>query len=389
MNLTTLILSFLVFSGQTPSNTKESLHALLTHLHVGKGATIADIGAGRGNESWVFAEIVGKEGHVFSEEIGEGKVKELKRAAKKRELTQVQPVLGTDSDPCIPDKSVDLMFMKRVYHHFSKPRPMLRAMWNDLKPGGYLVIVDQRRGTLQDWVPRKRRAERHYWIAETTVVREAREEGFEFFECAEQCWHEKRPFVAVFRRPKGFSEPKGDPDPFKPIDLKAAISFFTPQNRTYNSPLFIALGGSRTLMPALLKQSSGKGVDIILEEWATQKAERPQVPKKLELPSVLTEKGDPKLADKVKTDAVFFLDTYHRLFHHKVLLEKLKEKLTPGGMVYILDRKAEQPLDRRLASHKRKIHPDLVKKEMQKAGFSFAGTGPAFAKDRFLLIFKR
>ena len=70
-----------------------------------------------------------------------------------------------------------------------------------MRPGGYLVIVDQRRGTLRDWVPRYEREKRHYWIAETTVVREAREEGFIFTEYAEEFWHEEDPFVLVFQRP--------------------------------------------------------------------------------------------------------------------------------------------------------------------------------------------
>ena len=62
-------------------------------------------------------------------------------------------------------------------HHFAKLREMLRGIWRGLKPGGSLVIVDQRRGTRRDWIPRQVREKKHSWIAETTVVREAREEG--------------------------------------------------------------------------------------------------------------------------------------------------------------------------------------------------------------------
>ena len=48
---------------------------------------IADIGAGEGRDTWVFADIVGETGKVFAEEIDEGKVKEIESEAKKRELS--------------------------------------------------------------------------------------------------------------------------------------------------------------------------------------------------------------------------------------------------------------------------------------------------------------
>lgn len=173
-------------------------------------ARCADIGAGNGRDTWLFAEIVGETGKVYPEEIGEDMVRSLKASAEKKKLTQVLAVLGRSDDPCLPAESIDLAYMSRVYHHFAKPREMLRGIWRSLKPGGYLVIVDQRRGTLRDWVPRHVREEKHHWIAETTVVREAREEGFAFFACAEQLWHEDDPFALVFRRPENSENPGGE-----------------------------------------------------------------------------------------------------------------------------------------------------------------------------------
>ena len=62
------------------------------------------------------------------------------------------------------------------------------------------VIVDKRLGTLTDWVPREDRGKKHYWIAETTVVREAREQGFRFVEYAEAYWYAKDSFALIFQR---------------------------------------------------------------------------------------------------------------------------------------------------------------------------------------------
>jgi predicted methyltransferase len=369
-----------------PKDRAESLRAIVSHLGLGGGSAIADIGAGKGQDTWVFAEIVGETGKVYPEEIGEDQVRSLKDSAEKKQLTQVFAVLGRSDDPCLPADSIDLAYMNRVYHHFARPREMLRGIWQSLKPGGYLVIVDQRRGTLRDWVPRHVREEKHYWIAETTVVRETREEGFAFFACPDQLWHEDDPFVLVFQRPEKLGKAGRDPDTFLPISVESWQNLFLPSSGRYQNPVFIALGQARELMAPILEHSSSEGLDIILEEWATQKDERPFVPAGLSLPSVLTKDGDPILPDK-PIDVVFFLDSYHLLFHGKTLLAKLHEKLMPTGRIYVLDRRSENPLSGREASHRRQIQPKTVEEEMSQAGFQLWFRGPRLARDRFLLVF--
>ena len=369
-----------------PKGRAESIHAIVSHLGLGKGSVIADIGAGGGKDTWVFAEIVGETGTVYAEEITENNVKSLKSEADKRDLAHVRAILGCTDDPCLPPNSIDLAFIYHVYHHFAKPREMLRGIWRGLKPGGHLVVVDRRLGTLRDWVPRHLREKKHYWIAETTVVREAREEGFAFTCCAEQCWHEKNHFALIFQRPKNLESPGRDPDPFRPISMEKCRHPLLPLARPYQQPVFVALGEARKLMAPVMEKSSGKGLEIVLEEWATQKEERPPLPPDVSLPSVLTENGDPDLGVK-PIDVVFFLDSYHLLFHAKTLLAKIHEKLMPAGCVYILDRRAEKPLSRREASHRRMIRPETVKQEMTEAGFYLWFHGPRITPDRFLFIF--
>jgi predicted methyltransferase len=371
-----------------PANRADAVRTLVSHLGLGGGSIIADIGAGNGRDTWVFAEIVGETGKVFAEEIDEDKVKSLKDSAEEKNLAQVIALLGSSASPCLPPDSVDLVYMNRVYHHFAKPREMLRGIWRSLRPGGYLVVIDQRRGTLRDWVPRYEREKRHYWIAETTVVREAREEGFIFTECAEEFWHEEDPFVLVFQRPEKLRHPGVDPDRFRSFSIEDCCHLFLPCTGRYQNPIFIALGKARQLMVPILEHSNGKGLDIVLEEWATQKDERPPLPPGVLLPSVLTNNGDPNLPDE-PIDVVFFLDSYHLLFHSKNLLDKIHQNLAPNGRVYVLDRKANMPLSRREASHRRKIPPTMVEQEMTEAGFSLWFRGPRLARDRFLLVFGR
>jgi predicted methyltransferase len=366
----------------------ESLRAIAEHLGIGAGAVIADIGAGNGRDTWTFADIVGAEGRVYAEEIAESKTQALTKEVEKRSLSQVDVILGTPTSPALPADSVDMAFMHFVYHHVSKPREMLREIWRSLKPGGYFVIVDQRLGTLVDWVPREDRAKKHYWIAETTVVREARETGFAFVACAEDKWHAKNVFVLVLQRPADLAAPDRDPDALSAIPAETAQALLPAPNETCKRIAFVALGEGRALVAPILNATSCEAVDIVLEEWATQKDERPPLPEGVEIPSVLTEKGDPGLGPE-PLDAVYFLDTYHLLFHGETLLAKLRERLRDSGRVYVLDRRATEPIPHREASHRRRIAPDTVTQEMVKAGFALVRTELPPSEDRFLMIFRK
>jgi len=61
-----------------PANRADSVRALAHHLGLGEGSVIADIGAGRGRDTWVFAGIVSKTGMVFAEEIDREMVEKTK-----------------------------------------------------------------------------------------------------------------------------------------------------------------------------------------------------------------------------------------------------------------------------------------------------------------------
>ncbi len=366
-----------------------SLRKLADRLEIRPGATIADIGAGKGLDSWVFADIVGDQGRVFSVEISEEDVMKLKDAAVSRELTQVRPVLGYSDTPNLPDTSVDMAFMHYVYHHLAKPREMLRSIWQSLKPGGYYVVVDRHKGTLVDWVPRADREKKHYWLAETTFMREAREEGFEFVGFGEQEWFAKNDtFVIIMQRPSTIEQSGHDPDPMPPIDVAVLNELLHESPQSDSRIAFVALGEGRKLIAPILKKHNGEVIDIVLEEWATRKDERPQVPQGVKLTSVLTEKGDPKLsADPL--DAVFFLDTYHLLFHGKVLLPALRERLTDEGRVYVLDRQADEKISHREASHRRMIAAETVEQEMSEYGFALESSSALSSGLRFLQVYRK
>lgn len=373
---------------EDPQIRAKSLSQIAQHLQIGRGSVIADIGAGAGRDSWVFARIVGSEGKVHSVEIDSSRVDSLKTEAQQRELSQIQPILSRTDDPCLPPDSVDMAFMHNVYHHVTEPQAMLQGIWRGLKPGGYLVVVDQRLGTLIDWVPREQRGPKHFWIAETTVVREARENGFRFVEYAEPLWHVREAFVLIFQRPEDLQAPDRDPDPLPAIPADTVRQLLPETGQTYRRVAFVALGPGRELIGPYLASQPCQAIDIVLEEWATQKDERPALPPGVELPAVLTDRGDPQLGAE-PLDAVYFLDTYHLLFHGPTLLNHLRQRLTDGGRIYVLDRQAPSIIPHREASHRRMIAAETVQQQMHEAGFALVREERKPAEDRFLLIFEK
>lgn len=117
---------------------------LLKALQIKPGDVVADIGAGSGYYTFRMARLVGPRGKVLAVDIQQEMLDLIRRRMKKTGFKNVEPVLGTESDPKLPEGKVDLILMVDVYHEFSQPYEMTEAMVKALKPGGRLVFVEFR-----------------------------------------------------------------------------------------------------------------------------------------------------------------------------------------------------------------------------------------------------
>ncbi len=123
---------------------EEDPDRMLSALGIKRGAVVADIGAGVGYHSWRLANIVGPSGKVIAEDIQQGMIELLKKNIADRKLKNVDVVLGTQTDPKLPNNSVDLVLMVDVYHEFSDPAAMMAHIRDALKPDGRVVLVEFR-----------------------------------------------------------------------------------------------------------------------------------------------------------------------------------------------------------------------------------------------------
>jgi ubiquinone/menaquinone biosynthesis C-methylase UbiE len=123
---------------------EEAPTKLMDALPVREGDAVADIGAGTGYFSFRLSDRVGAKGKVYAVEIQQEMLDIIAKRMKARDVTNIELVLGTETDPKLPAGALDLILMVDVYHEFSFPYEMTGNMVRALKPGGRLVFVEYR-----------------------------------------------------------------------------------------------------------------------------------------------------------------------------------------------------------------------------------------------------
>ena len=144
----------------------------LNSIGVKEGMTVADVGAGSGYFTVRLSRKVGATGKVYANDIQPEMLRLLRQRLAKAQFTNIETVLGTESDPKLPAKSQDLILMVDVYHEFAQPQKMLRKLREALKDDGRLVLLEYRKE--DPWVPI--RPEHKMSVAEAKL--EVEDEGF-------------------------------------------------------------------------------------------------------------------------------------------------------------------------------------------------------------------
>lgn len=105
---------------------------------------VADIGAGTGYFSFRISPRV-PEGKVLAVDIQPEMLDIMNFLKKENNISNVEPILGSATNPNLPDESVDLALMVDAYHEFEYPREVMEGVVRSLKLGGRVVLVEYRR----------------------------------------------------------------------------------------------------------------------------------------------------------------------------------------------------------------------------------------------------
>ena len=131
--------------GHHKGHTTENLinkEFILKELNILPGQTIMDVGCGNGYMSKEFSRLVQQSGKVFALDSAKEAIEKLKRETMG---TNIEPMEAdiTRKTP-VADKSVDLIYLSTVFHHFSKEQidNFQKEVKRLLKPNGKLSIVE-------------------------------------------------------------------------------------------------------------------------------------------------------------------------------------------------------------------------------------------------------
>jgi precorrin-6B methylase 2 len=172
---------------------EERTDLLLETLRLRSGDVVADFGAGSGYFTWRIAQRVGPSGRVYAVEVQPLMLELLQANLTRRGLAdRMLPVLGTASDPKLPEASCDLILLVDVYHELEFPFEVTAALARALKPGGRLVLVEYRGEDPE--VPIKP-------LHKMTVAQVRRELAVHPLEFVENLGVLPRQHLLVFRRP--------------------------------------------------------------------------------------------------------------------------------------------------------------------------------------------
>jgi len=118
------------------------------------GAIIADVGAGSGFMAEEFAALVGDGGIVYAVDINPTMLDDVLRKADAKGINNIRKVLSPENSANLAPNSVDMVFVCDTYHHFEYPEPTMRSIFQALRPGGQLVLVDFKRisGESEPWI---------------------------------------------------------------------------------------------------------------------------------------------------------------------------------------------------------------------------------------------
>ncbi len=106
------------------------------------GSVVGEIGAGVGQMTIDAAERVGPTGHVYTTEVSRRKLEHLKDLAADSQFHNITVIEGSQAGTNLPHECCDSIYMRRVYHHFTEPQKMDASLFQSLKPGGLLAVID-------------------------------------------------------------------------------------------------------------------------------------------------------------------------------------------------------------------------------------------------------
>lgn len=116
---------------------------VVANMNLAPDEVVADIGAGSGYFSFRIAAKV-PQGKVMAVDIQPEMLQLIEQRMAADGVSNIDRVLGEVDDPNLPANSIDAAIMVDAYHEFSHPFEMIDGIYQALRPGGRIFLLEYR-----------------------------------------------------------------------------------------------------------------------------------------------------------------------------------------------------------------------------------------------------
>jgi len=121
---------------------KSKPNEIIKTLNIHPGQTIADIGSGGGFFTFLFSQIVGQKGKVYAVDTNKDFLEFIDTQAIRLGLTNISTMQTTEQTIPLSPASIDLIFVRSVYHHLQNRHQYFSEAKKLLKPEGKIAIIE-------------------------------------------------------------------------------------------------------------------------------------------------------------------------------------------------------------------------------------------------------
>jgi ubiquinone/menaquinone biosynthesis C-methylase UbiE len=149
-------------------NKHQPADKVLDAIGIKAGMNVGEVGAERGRYAVLVAKRVGPAGEIYANDINSKALDYLNFRCRRDRISNIETILGTETDPKFPVGKLDFVYFINTYHHIKWPVELLKNVIPGLKPGGRLAIIEH--------VPGK--ASGIHGTFKGMVLQQAKEAGF-------------------------------------------------------------------------------------------------------------------------------------------------------------------------------------------------------------------
>lgn len=131
-----------VFTRYQQRQTAAETDRIATVLDIGPQSRLADVGAGNGRFTVPLARRISPDGYIYATEVDLGKLDDIRSAVARAGLENVTLLEASPADTGLPPNCCDAVLLRTVYHHLTEPAAITTDLFDAVRPGGRLMVID-------------------------------------------------------------------------------------------------------------------------------------------------------------------------------------------------------------------------------------------------------